>query len=132
MSKTRLRRRAQLMRPGRAWNTMRQDAALEERVERVLDEPGQFTAGAGLAVDDEAGRVLLHQPIQSGLFRTVSLVVERGAIGRPLPCTGLPAVGVHDEAPTGVTHTVSSRALRLNRLDCCPPTCALRRGTSCW
>ena len=39
-----------------------QDAALQEAVELVLDEAGQFTAGAVLSVRDEAGRMLLHQP----------------------------------------------------------------------
>jgi hypothetical protein len=33
-----------------------QDAALQEGVERVLDEPGQLAAGAGFGVGDEAGR----------------------------------------------------------------------------
>lgn len=45
-----------------------EDAALEEGVELVFDEPGQFTAGADLGVRDEAGRMLLHQSIQHGLF----------------------------------------------------------------
>jgi hypothetical protein len=64
---------------------VRQDAALEEGVELVLDEPGQFGAGAGLGVGgDEAGCVLLHEAIQRGLLGTVALEVDRGAIGRPL------------------------------------------------
>jgi len=40
--------------------SVRQDAALEEGVELVLDEPRQLTASAGLGMRDEAGRVLLH------------------------------------------------------------------------
>jgi hypothetical protein len=40
--------------------SVRQDAALEQGVELVLDEPRQFGAGAGLGVSDEAGRVRLH------------------------------------------------------------------------
>ena len=77
---------------------VRQDAALEEGVEFVLEEPGQFTAGAGLGVRDEAGRVLLHQSVQRGLclLGAVALVVERGAVRRPL---GLPADGLHARLP---------------------------------
>ena len=32
----------------------------------------------------EGRGVLLHQAVQRGLFRAVTLVVDRGAIGRPL------------------------------------------------
>ena len=63
---------------------MGQDAALEEGVELVLDEPRQFSPGAGLGVGDETGRMLLHQAVQRGLLGAVAFVVERGAIGRPL------------------------------------------------
>ena len=65
---------------------VRQDAALEESVELVLDEARQFAARAGLGVGDEAGRILLHPPVQGGLVRAVALVANRGAIGRPLGC----------------------------------------------
>jgi hypothetical protein len=75
---------------------LRQDAALEEGVELVLDEPRQLGPGAGFGVGDEAGRVLLHQAVQRGLLRAVALVVDRGAIGRPL---GLPADGLHATLP---------------------------------
>ena len=75
---------------------MSQDAALEEGVELVLDEARQFRTGAGLGVRDEAGRVLLHQAAQRGLLGAVALVVERGAIGRPL---WLSADGLHDGLP---------------------------------
>ena len=77
---------------------MRQDAALEERVELVLDEARQLRSSAGLGVRDQAGRVLLHQAVHSGLIWAVSLVEERRAIGRPL---GLPADGVHARLPQG-------------------------------
>jgi hypothetical protein len=40
--------------------------------------------------------VLLHQAVQRGLLRAVALVVNRGAIGRPL---GLPADGLHARLP---------------------------------
>ena len=36
-------------------------ASLQEGIELVLDEAGQFTASTGLSVHDETGRVLLHQ-----------------------------------------------------------------------
>ena len=61
-----------------------------------LMKPWQFGAGAGLGVGDEAGRVLLHQAVQRGLLGAVALVLDRGAIGRPL---GLPADGLHDRLP---------------------------------
>ena len=75
-----------------------QDAALEERLELVLDEPGQLGAGAGLGVRDEAGRVLLHQAVQRGLFGAVACVVDRGGIGSPL---GLLRRGSREGLPVG-------------------------------
>lgn len=77
---------------------MGEDAALEEGVELVLDEPRQFGAGAGLGVGDEAGRMLLHQAVQRGLLGAVAFVVQRGATRRPL---GLLRRGVHDGLPVG-------------------------------
>ncbi len=62
--------------------SVRQDAAFEERVELVLDESRQLRAGGGLGVHDEAGRMLLHEPIQRGLLRSVARVVQRHTIGR--------------------------------------------------
>jgi hypothetical protein len=50
---------------------MRQDAAVEERLELFLDEPGQLGSGTVLGVGDEAGGVFLHQPIQRSLLRTM-------------------------------------------------------------
>ena len=76
--------------------TVGEDAALQEGVELVLDEPGQFGAGAGLGVGDEAGRMLLHQAVERGLLGAVALVVNRGASRRPL---GLPADGLHARLP---------------------------------
>lgn len=73
-----------------------EDAAFEEGVELLLDEPGQLDAGAGFGVGNEAGRVLLHQSVQRGLLRSVPLVVKRRAIRRPL---GLPADGLHARLP---------------------------------
>jgi hypothetical protein len=75
---------------------VRQDAALEQGFELVLDKPWQFGTGAGLGVRDESNGVLLNQAVQRGLLRSVALVVERGAIGRPL---GLPAYGLHARLP---------------------------------
>jgi hypothetical protein len=69
-----------------------QDAAFEEGVELVLDEPRQLGASAGLGVGDETGRVLLHQAVQRGLLGAVAFVVDRGAIRRQF---GLPADGSH-------------------------------------
>ena len=67
---------------------MRQDAAFEEGVKLVLDDSRQLSAGAGLGVRDEAGRVLLHHVVQRGLLGAVAFAVERCAIRLPL---GLPA-----------------------------------------
>jgi hypothetical protein len=74
----------------------RQDAALEEGVELVPNEPRQFGAGTGLGVSDEAGRVLLHQAVQRALLRSMALAVDRGAIRRP---PGLPANDLHGGLP---------------------------------
>jgi hypothetical protein len=73
-----------------------QDAAFEKGVELVLDEPRQLGAGAGFGVGDEAGRALLHQAVQRGLLRSMALVMDRGAIGRPLR---LPADSLHEGLP---------------------------------
>jgi hypothetical protein len=75
---------------------VRQDAALQEVVELVLDEARQLGTRAGLGVCDEACRVLLHHAVQRALLRSVALVVDRGAIQRPL---GLPADGSHEGLP---------------------------------
>jgi hypothetical protein len=56
----------------------------------------QVGAGGGFGLGEEGGGVLLHQAVQRGLFRAVALVVDRGAIGRPL---GLPVDGLHDGLP---------------------------------
>jgi len=42
---------------------VRQDAALQQGVELVLDEPSKFGPGAGFAVGNEFGRVILHQAV---------------------------------------------------------------------
>src|SRR3954452_2501081 len=89
-----------------------QDPAFEEGIEVLLDEARQRRAGAGFGMGDEAGRVLLHQAGQRGLLGTVALVLDRGAIRRPL---WLPADGLHVGLPRWWARTVSIRALRLNR-----------------
>jgi hypothetical protein len=68
-----------------------QNASLEEGFELVFNESRQLDASADLGVSDEAGCMLLHWSMQRGL-----LVVNRGAIGRPL---GPPADGLHDGLP---------------------------------
>ena len=75
---------------------VRQDAALEEGVELLLDESGQLGARAGFGLRNEAGRVLLHQAEQPSLLGAMAFVVNRGAIRCPL---GLPADGLHDGLP---------------------------------
>ena len=71
--------------------------------------------------------MLLHQAVQRGLFRAVTLVVKRSAIRRPL---GLPANGLHARLPKWLARTVSSRELRLNRSEYCPPVDDRRCATS--
>ena len=73
-----------------------QDAALEEGVEFVLHELRQVGTCGGFGLGDEGPGVLLHQAVQRGLLRAVALVVDRGAIRRPL---GLPADGLHARLP---------------------------------
>ena len=55
---------------------MGQDAALEERVELVLNELRQVGACSVFGLGDEGRGVLLHQAVQRGLFRAVALVVD--------------------------------------------------------
>ena len=61
-----------------------------------LDELRQVGAGSVFGLGEESRGVLLHQSVQRGLFRAVALVVDRGAIRRPL---GLPANGLHAGLP---------------------------------
>ena len=75
---------------------MGQDAALEERVELFLDELRQVGPSGRFCLGDESRGVLLYQAVQRGLFRAVALVVDWGAIRRPL---GLPADGLHARLP---------------------------------
>ena len=75
---------------------VRQDAALKEGVELILDESRQLGSGVGLGVGDEAGCVPLHQTVQRGLLETVEFVVDWGAVRRPL---GLSADGSHARLP---------------------------------
>jgi hypothetical protein len=54
-----------------------EDAALQIRVELVLDELRQGRPGARLHLRDEGLQVLLHQLIQDGLLGAAALVVGR-------------------------------------------------------
>ena len=72
---------------------MGQDAAPEEGVELVLYELRQV-GGSGLGFAEEGRGVLLHQAVQRGLLWAVPLVVNRGAIGRPLGLLTLAAASV--------------------------------------
>ena len=75
---------------------VRQDAALEEGVELVLDKLGQAGTGSSLDMREEGLGVLLHQAVQRGLLGAVPLVVQRGAVRRPL---GLLDYGLHARLP---------------------------------
>ena len=69
-----------------------EDAAFEESVEVVLDELWQAGSGGGFDLSEEGRGVLLHQAVQRGLFRAVTLVVEPGTRWRP---AGWPTGGLH-------------------------------------
>jgi hypothetical protein len=75
---------------------MDQDVERRVNCDLVLDEARQLRAGAGLGVGNEAGRVMLHQAVQRAPLRSMALVVDRGAIRRPL---WLPAGRLHDGLP---------------------------------
>jgi len=60
---------------------------------QVADQAG---AGCGLSLLEEGGGVLLHQAVRRGLLGAVALVMDRGAIRRPL---GLPANGLDARLP---------------------------------
>ena len=76
-----------------AQEAVRQDAALQERVELVFDELRQAGAGGRLGLGEEAPGMLLHQAVQRGLLGSVALVVDLGAITmRP---AGWAGVGLH-------------------------------------
>jgi len=49
-----------------------------------MDEPRQIGAGGGFGLGEEGRGVLLHQTVQRGLFRSVTFVVKRRAIWRPV------------------------------------------------
>ena len=57
---------------------------------------GLVGSSGGLRLLEEGGCVLLHQAVQRGLLRAAALVVDRGAVRRPL---GLPANGLHTRLP---------------------------------
>jgi hypothetical protein len=112
---------------------VRQDAKLQERVELVLDEPRQPRTGAGLGVHDEAGRMLLHEPIQCGLLRSVARVVQRHTIGR-MRCrviaggTVMAGAG-HAKPERSRPRTVSAPAeVRHRPQDRAPSVCEERRS----
>ena len=73
-----------------------QDAALQEGVELVLDEPRQVGAGSVFGLGEEGRGVLLNQAVQRGLLRAVAVVMKRGAARRPL---GLLHRGLHATLP---------------------------------
>ena len=71
-------------------------AAFEEGVELVFDELRQVGAGSVFGLGEEGRGVLLKQAVQRGLLWAVAIVVDRGAIRRPL---GLLHRGLHARLP---------------------------------
>jgi len=63
-----------------AQEAVRQDAALQERVELVFDELRQAGTKGLFGLGKEALGMLLHQAVQRGLLGSVALVVDRGAM----------------------------------------------------
>lgn len=86
---------------------MRQDAALKEGVELVVDEARQFTACAGLGVGDKAGLVLLHRSALAPMWpgRGVSRIPMRQRhrdAQRMRPCS------IFRQQPAPASHKPSS------------------------
>ena len=80
----------------RAQEAVRQDAALQKRVELVFDELRQASASSRLSLSEEALGVLLHQAVQRGLLGSVALVVHRArSSGRTALWLARPRGGVH-------------------------------------
>ena len=105
-----------------------QDAAFEEGVELVFDEPRQRGPGAGLGVGDEACRVLLHQAVQLGLLGAVAFVVEPVGWGGPRCARSRarrPPAG--DRHGRGAAQSGSAQR-RSDRRACPPPRGSLRWG----
>ena len=75
---------------------MGEDAAFQEGLELVFEERRQVGTGSVFGLGEEGRGVLLHQSVQRGLLRAVALVVDRGAIRRPL---GLPANCLRSRLP---------------------------------
>ena len=75
---------------------MGEDAAFQEGLELVFEERRQVGTGSVFGLGEEGRSVLLNQAVQHGLLGAVALVVDRGAIRRPL---GLPADGLHAKPP---------------------------------
>ena len=105
-----------------------QDAALEEGVELVSDEPGQLGAGAGLGMGDEAGRMLLHR-VWTGDGGSAAAVAAIMTTAAATAAKALRAwrvrrfgAGVHALSGSSALH----RALRGRRHAapaCCPGSC---------
>jgi len=103
-----------------------QDAALEEGIELVFDEPVQLGTRARFGVGNEAGRMPLHQPTQQGLLGAVAFVEWTGAPSgarwdcRPMACT----MGFRCSEPYGLRPRAATQS------PCMPPAgvCPLLRG----
>ena len=121
-----------LQRDAQPQEAVRQDAALEEGVELILDESRQLGSGVGLGVGDEAGCVPLHQTVQRGLLGTVAFVVDWGA--RPAP-SGAVGRWLAREAPEVVSsdlkpRTASQSLCRASTYGCLLAGAYLRVATS--
>ena len=57
-----------------------QDAAFKKGLALVLDKLRQVGAGSVFGLGEEGRRVLLHQAVQRGLFRAMTLVVNGGTL----------------------------------------------------
>jgi len=78
-----------------AQEAVRQDAALQERVELGFDELRQAGTKGLFGLGKEALGVLLHQAVQRGLLGSVALVVHRARSSRAALWLARPRGGVH-------------------------------------
>ena len=80
-----------------AYGHMRDDVVHQVRRRLRHAELRQAGADCVFGLGEESRGVLLNQAVQRGLLGAVALVMNRGAIRRPL---GLPANGLHARLPT--------------------------------
>lgn len=106
------------------WREQGRPSALGEQFPALAHASDALTPGSANAARRCTDSQAPHAPSRgpgSWLFCSGKVfVLHRGAIGCPLPCAVLPAVGVHDRRPQGLAQTVSSLASCLSCPEGCP------------